>query len=106
MLAKELGERLPGVRFLPMDLTYILRAGEPVARDRHMAIFYANLIMSHVEAKRSGVMAAYRDGQFIVTDIPGKNHPPRRVNRAGYHPTQYRLYYECISGSYMPQPGA
>ena len=48
-----------GVRFLAMDLTYILRAGEPVARDRHMAIFYANLIMSHVEAKRSGVMAAY-----------------------------------------------
>jgi 6-phosphofructokinase 1 len=105
-LAKEFGERLPGVRFLPMDLTYILRAGEPVARDRHMAIFYANLIMSHVEAKRSGVMAAYRDGQFIVTDIPGKNHPPRRVNRAGYHPTQYRLCYECISGPYMPQPGA
>src|SRR5208337_3275198 len=25
-LAKELGERLPGVRFLPIDLTYILRA--------------------------------------------------------------------------------
>ena len=106
LLAKELGERLPGVRFLPMDLTYILRAGEPVARDRHMAIFYANLIMSYVEAKRSGVMAAYRDGQFIVTDIPGKNHPPRRVNRAGYHPTQYRLCYECISGPYLPQPGA
>ena len=76
-LAKELGERLPGVRFLPIDLTYILRAGEPVARDRHMAIFYANLIMSHFEAKRTGVMAAYRDGQFIVIDILGKNHPPR-----------------------------
>ena len=106
LLANDLGERLAGVRFLPMDLTYILRAGEPVARDRHMAIFYANLIMSHVEAKRSGVMAAYRDGQFIVTDIPGKNHPPRRVNRAGYHPTQYRLCYECISGPYLPQPGA
>ena len=105
-LAEELGKRLPGVRFLPMDLTYILRAGEPVARDRHMAIFYANLIMSHVEAKRSGVMAAYRDGQFIVTDIPGKNHPPRRVNRAGYHSTQYRLCYEYISGPYLPQPGA
>ena len=105
-LAEELGKRLPGVRFLPMDLTYILRAGEPVARDRHMAIFYANLIMSHVEAKRSGVMAAYRDGQFIVTDIPGKNHPPRRVNRAGYHSTQYRLCYEYISGPYQPQPGA
>jgi 6-phosphofructokinase len=106
LLARELGERLPGVRFLPMDLTYILRAGEPVARDRHMAIFYANLIMSHVEAKRSGVMAAYRDGQFIVTDIPGKNHPPRRVNRAGYHSTQYRLCYEYISGPYLPQSGA
>ena len=105
-LAEELGKRLPGVRFLPMDLTYILRAGEPVARDRHMAIFYANLIMSHLEAKRSGVMAAYRDGQFIVTDIPGKNHPPRRVNRAGYHSTQYRLCYEYISGPYQPQPGA
>jgi ATP-dependent phosphofructokinase / diphosphate-dependent phosphofructokinase len=105
-LAKELGERLPGVRFLPIDLTYILRAGEPVARDRHMAIFYANLIMSHAEAKRSNLMAAYRGGQFIVTDIPGKNHPPRRVDRAGYHPTQYRLCYECISGPYEPQPGA
>jgi 6-phosphofructokinase 1 len=104
-LAKELCERLPGVGFLPIDLTYILRAGEPVARDRHMAVFYANLIMSHVEAKRSGVMAAYRDGQFIVTDIPGKNHAPRRVNRAGYHSTQYRLCYEYISGPYLPQPG-
>ena len=105
-LAEELGERLPGVRFLPMDLTYILRAGEPVARDRHMAIFYANLIMSHVEAKLSGVMAAYRDGQFIVTDIPGRNHAPRRVSRGGYHATQYRLCYECISGPYRPQPEA
>jgi len=42
-----------------------------------MAIFYANLIMSHFEAKRTGVMAAYRGGQFIVIDILGKNHPPR-----------------------------
>ena len=106
VLAMELGKRLPGVRFLPINLTHILRAGEPVARDRHMAIFYANLIMSHVEAKRAGVMAAYRDGQFIVTDIPGKDHPPRRVNRAGYHPSQYRLRYECISGPYLPQPDA
>ncbi|MBI4725572.1 MAG: 6-phosphofructokinase [Rhodomicrobium sp.] len=105
-LAKQLGERLPGVRFLPIDLTYILRSGEPEVYDKHMAIFYANLIMTQVEAKSHGVMAAYRDGAFIVTDIPSKNYPARRVDPASYHPTRYRPYFERISGPYRPQPEA
>lgn len=102
-LAEELTERLPGVRFLPIDLTYFLRSGEPEAYDKHMAIYYANLIMSLVEVGTHGVMAAYRKGAYISTDIPGKNLPARRVDPADYHPTRYRPRFEHISGPYMPQ---
>ncbi|MGA7326458.1 MAG: 6-phosphofructokinase [Rhodomicrobium sp.] len=102
-LANELGARLPNVRFLPLDLTYILRAGEPVVHDKSMAIFYANLVMSQIEAKRHGVMAAHRNGEFIVTDIPGKNYPARRVDPADYHSTRYRPNFERVNGPYRPQ---
>lgn len=105
-LAEQLGARLAGVRFLPIDLTYFLRSGEPEVYDKHMAIYYANLIMGQVEASRHGVMAAYRDGAFIVTDIPGKNYPARRVDPADYHVTRYRPRFERITGPYRPQPEA
>ncbi len=103
-LADELGRCLPNVRFLPLDLTYILRAGEPVVHDKSMAIFYANLVMSQIEAKRHGVMAAHRNGEFIVTDIPSKNYPARCVDPADYHPTRYRPNFERINGPYRQQP--
>ncbi|HLI07939.1 MAG TPA: 6-phosphofructokinase [Ktedonobacteraceae bacterium] len=103
-LAERLSERLPGVRFLPIDLTYFLRSGEPEVYDKHMAIYYANLIMSQVEAGMHGVMAAYRSGAFVVTDIPGKDYPARRVDPADYHPTRYRPNFERITGPYLPQP--
>ena len=64
------------VRFLPVDLTYFLRSGEPEVYDKHMAIFYANLVMNLVPARTYGVMAGHRDGEFIYTDIPGKNLRP------------------------------
>lgn len=102
-LAEQLSHRLPGIRFLPIDLTYFLRSGEPEVYDKHMAIYYANLIMSQVEAGQYGVMAAYRSGAFIVTDIPGKNYPARRVDPADYHPTRYRPRFERITGPYLPQ---
>jgi ATP-dependent phosphofructokinase / diphosphate-dependent phosphofructokinase len=102
-LAEELTERLPGVRFLPIDLTYFLRSGEPEAYDKHMAIYYANLIMSLVEVGTHGVMAGHRNGTFISTDIPSKNLPARRVDPADYHPTRYRPRFERITGPYMPQ---
>jgi ATP-dependent phosphofructokinase / diphosphate-dependent phosphofructokinase len=102
-LADELTRRLPGIRFLPIDLTYFLRSGEPDVYDKHMAIFYANLIMSLVESGTYGVMAAYRDGAFICTDIPGKDLPARRVDPADYHPTRYRPRFEHITGPYQPQ---
>src|SRR5205085_11350664 len=35
-LADQLAERLPGVRFLPVDLTYLLRSGEPDVYDKRM----------------------------------------------------------------------
>src|SRR3989441_10854641 len=47
-LAEQLTTRLPHVRFLPIDLTYFLRSGEPEVYDKHMAIYYANVIMSLV----------------------------------------------------------
>jgi len=102
-LADQLTTRLPHIRFLPIDLTYFLRSGEPEVYDKHMAIYYANLIMSLVAEGTYGVMAAYRDGAFISTDIPGKNLPARRVDPADYHPTRYRPRFEHISGPYRPQ---
>ena len=47
-LAEQLSTRLPGVRVVPVDLTYFLRSGEPEVDYKHMAIFYTNLIMSMV----------------------------------------------------------
>jgi ATP-dependent phosphofructokinase / diphosphate-dependent phosphofructokinase len=102
-LAEQLTARLPGVRFLPIDLTYFLRSGEPEAFDKHMAIYYANLIMSLVGVGTHSVMAAHRNGEYISTDIPGKNLPARRVDPADYHPTRYRPRFERITGPYLPQ---
>ncbi len=102
-LADQLTERMPGVRFLPIDLTYFLRSGEPEVYDKHMAIYYANLVMSLVEKGVHGVMAGHRDGEYIYTDMPGKNWPARRVNPEDYHPTRYRPRFEHISGVYRPQ---
>ena len=102
-LAEQLNERLPHVRFLPIDLTYFLRSGEPDAYDKHMAIYYANVAMSLVEKGEHGLMAAHRDGAFIVTDIPGKNLHARRVNPSDYLATRYRPYFEHITGAYRPQ---
>lgn len=102
-LADQLTSRLPGVRFLPVDLTYFLRSGEPVVYDKHMAIFYANVVMSQVELGTHGIMAAFRNGVCISTDIPGKNLHARRVNPADYHATRYRPRFEHIVGPYQPQ---
>ncbi len=102
-LAEQLSSRLPGIRFLPIDLTYFLRSGEPEVYDKHMAIFYANVVMSLVEQGMHGVIAAFRHGEYIATDIPGKNLPARRVDPADYHPVRYRPRFEHITGEYKPQ---
>ncbi|HEX9987002.1 MAG TPA: 6-phosphofructokinase [Chloroflexia bacterium] len=102
-LGSELSKRLPEVRFLPVDLTYILRSGEPSVYDKRMAIFYANLVMSFVEEGTYGVMAAHRKGEFICTDIPGKHLSARRVDPADYNPERYRPSFERITGPYRPQ---
>lgn len=102
-LGDELSKRMPDVRFLAIDLTYFLRSGEPEVYDKRMAIYYANMAMSAVESGMYGVMAAYRNGSFIYTDVPGKNWPARRVNLDDYHTTSYRPNYEKITGSYLPQ---
>jgi 6-phosphofructokinase 1 len=103
-LSDELTKRISGVRFLPIDLTYLLRSGEAEVYDKHMAIYYANMAMSAVRDGTYGVMAAYRKGAFIYTDIPGKNWPARRVNLEDYDTTNYLPHFENISGSYEPQP--
>ena len=102
-LAEQLGERLPAIRFLAIDLTYFLRSGEPEVYDKHMAIYYANLVMSQLGTGTYGVMAAYRDGKYITTDIPGKKYPARRVDPADYHTTRYRSRFDRITGPYLPQ---
>ena len=98
-LADELTKRIHSVRLLPVDLTYFLRSGAPEVYDKHMAIFYANLIMSQAEKGIYGVMAAYRDGNYISTDIPGKNIPARRVNPDDYHTGRYRPRFEKLTHS-------
>ncbi len=102
-LADQLTERIHGVRFLPIDLTYFLRSGEPEVYDKHMAIYFANTVLSLVERGTYGVMAAYREGDFICTDIPGKDSPARRVDPADYHDQRYRPRFERIAGTYRPQ---
>jgi 6-phosphofructokinase len=99
-LADQLSERMPGVRFLPVDLTYLLRSGEPDVYDKRMGIFYANVVMSLLEKGVHGAMAAERDGQFVYTDIPGKEVPPRRVNPADYNAVRHRPNFEIVSGQY------
>src|SRR5439155_6753864 len=99
-LAGLLTERLPKVRFLPVDLTYILRSGEPDSYDKHMAIFYANMAMSLVEQGIHGAMVAYREGSFIYTDLPGKGLPARRVDPRDYNERRYRPNFEGITGPY------
>lgn len=102
-LADQLTERIHGVRFLPIDLTYFLRSGEPEVYDKHMAIYFANTVLSLIERGTYGVMAAYREGDFICTDIPGKDIPARRVDPADYHDQRYRPRFERIAGTYRPQ---
>jgi 6-phosphofructokinase 1 len=102
-LGNELTKRIPHVRFLPMDLTYFLRSGEPEVYDKHMAIFYANLIMSALEQGTYNVMAAHLNGAYIYTDIPGKDLPARRVDPADYNSERYRPNFEHIKGEYVPQ---
>lgn len=102
-LADELAPRLKGVEFLTIDLTYLLRSGEPEVYDKHMAIYFANLIMNMVENGEHGVMAAYRNGDYIVTDIPGKDFHARRVDPIDYHTGRYRPRFENITGRYLPQ---
>jgi ATP-dependent phosphofructokinase / diphosphate-dependent phosphofructokinase len=103
-LAEQLAACEPGVRFLPIDLTYFLRSGEPEVYDKHMAIFYANLVMNLVAERTYGVMAAHRAGDFICTDIPGKNLHARRVDPADYDANEYRPNFVNIGSTYRPQP--
>jgi ATP-dependent phosphofructokinase / diphosphate-dependent phosphofructokinase len=102
-LVDELSQRIPGVRFLPIDLTYFLRSGEPEVYDKDIAINFANLIMSKVGEGVHNVMAAHRHGTYICTDIPGKDIPARRVDPADYHETRYRPRFERLTGPYEPQ---
>jgi 6-phosphofructokinase 1 len=101
-LAAELSKRIPKVRFLPVDLTYILRSGEPDEYDRHVAIFYGNLAMRLMEQGIHGAMVAHRNGRYCYTDMPGKEHPARRVNPANYNEHRYRPNFEGINGEYVP----
>ncbi len=102
-LADELSKRVPNVRFLPIDLTYFLRSGEPEVYDKHMAIYYANMAMSALTSGMYNVMAAYRNGRFIYTDVPGKQWPARRVNLEDYDTENYLPRYDTITGPYQPQ---
>jgi len=86
-----------------MDLTYLLRSGEPVVYDKHMAIYYAHMAMSALTSGLYDVMAAYRAGSFIHTDIPGKQWPARRVNLDDYDAQNYLPQYSRITGPYLPQ---
>jgi 6-phosphofructokinase 1 len=101
-LTQELTRRIPHVRFLPVDLTYELRSGEPDVYDKRLAIVYGNLVMSSVEKGTHGVMAATREGHYILTDMPTAQGQSRRVNPQDYNATRYRPNFESIRGDYVP----
>ncbi|HET9495832.1 MAG TPA: 6-phosphofructokinase [Chloroflexia bacterium] len=101
-LAQELTRRIPHVRFLPVDLTYELRSGEPDVYDKHLAIVYGNLIMSAVEQGTHGIMAAFREGRYVMTDIPTAQVESRRVDPHDYNVERYRPNFERIHGYYIP----
>lgn len=102
-LGEELERRISGVRFLPVDLTYILRSGEPDVYDKHMATYYANLVMNLLQSGTRGVMAAHRNGEYVYTDLPGKDISARRVDPADYNTETYRPNIERVAGLYQPQ---
>ena len=102
-LAGELTARLPGVRFLPIDVTYVLRSGEPEVYDKQMAITYAHLVMNLLTAGTHGVMAAHRAGAFLYTDIPSKQYAARRVDPRAYDAEAYRPSFAYLGGPYAPQ---
>lgn len=101
-LAQELTRRIPHVRFLPVDLTYELRSGEPDVYDKRLAIVYGNLIMSCVEQGMHGVMAAFREGNYVLTDMPTAQVESRRVDPHDYNESRYRPNFERIHGHYIP----
>ena len=104
-LSQELTGRIPNVRFLPVDLTYVLRSGEPDVYDKRLAIIYGNLVMSSVEKGSHGVMAAFREGRYMLTDIPTAEVDSRRVDPGDYNAERYRPNFERISGDYTPYFG-
>jgi 6-phosphofructokinase 1 len=103
VLAKELASRVRGVRFLPIDLTYILRSGVPDVLDKRMAIVFSNMIMTRIEAGQPGVLAAYQSGHFVYTDIPGRDLPSRHVDHQTYNAARYRPSFEQMTGPYRSQ---
>jgi 6-phosphofructokinase 1 len=103
VLAKELTARVRGVRFLPIDLTYILRSGVPDVLDKRMAIVFSNMIMTRIEAGLPGVLAGYLDGQFIYTGIPGRDLPARHVDLQTYNAARYRPSFEQMTGPFRAQ---
>jgi 6-phosphofructokinase 1 len=103
VLAKELWTRMRRVRFLPIDLTYVLRSGMPDVYDKRMAIVFANMLMTRIEEGGSGVMAGYQEGKFLYTDIPGRDLPSKHVDLADYNADRYRPSFEGMTGPYRPQ---
>ena len=101
-LSQELTRRMPEVRFLPVDLTYVLRSGEPDVYDKKLAIVYGNLVMSCIEQGTYGVMAAFRDGRYLITDMPTADIESRRVDPRDYNAARYRPNFERIHGDYIP----
>ncbi len=77
------------------DLTYDLRSGSPDFIDRMVAITFAGMAIDAIEAGKSGLMTAIRDGCYTMAPIPDPKLGPRKVDIATmYNTDRYRPRYD------------
>jgi 6-phosphofructokinase len=76
------------------DLTYDLRSGSPDFIDKMVASTFAGMAMDCIEAGKSGLMMAIREGCYQAVDIPDPALGPRTVDVATmYNTERFRPIY-------------
>ncbi len=100
-----LGEALKretGDRIIYQSLAYLMRAGPPVALDRMVASAFGTMGVQCLEAGRSGLMMALRDGNYETVPIDTCIKGEKRVDVAElYDPDTYRPLIRKVQGKPM-----
>lgn len=78
-IAEELRQLTPGYEFRVCVLGHIQRGGSPTLLDRVAASVMGNLAIEGLLAGRSCCMAAYKNGQYLLTPFPNPENSARRL---------------------------